>query len=418
MSRHEDGQNGGRSHDAIQWDFQGDIFEARKFTGIGRQVLGELKRYIQLSGIRTHTWRKTLRNGVVIVAMSIIAEDGMADIDKVLIVAPPVGGGREKLIGFVVNLEKMIGEYREPIGNSLVAPILRVQTVADWNTTNTRIELLSLNSDIISHEPFGRDLQQCRVGIIEGTYDDTPAILDKSSLVDEFYYWDATRSGSVSYGPAQVIGQSVKPPDDPHVSLPYSNFTGVGSISPVNSRHTPDKAVGLYCKASAVTLGEIKTEDTNDDGFVAVVKKPIEVSFDDASWDATKTKFTASFNTYARLTVFANGDLEGTNIHNFPGSPFATNMETIATFTNQQAVTPHNFTFETDVEDEDWRITGEGDVTLFLISNKQVYKVSHTFPIFQFWNNSKKAQSVIEVKLGKEFEKIEEAYEITDKIIY
>lgn len=414
MSRHDNLQNGGRSYDPVQWDFQGDIDEARKFTGIGRQVLGELKHFMSLSEIQTHAVRKTLRNGVVIVAMSVMAGEGMADIDKVLIVAPTVGGGREQLIGFVVNLADMGRTYKNS-SNGTVGPFIRVQTVAEWSTTATRIEMISLNSGITKHEPFGNTVALTRPGIIEGTFDDFPDLGDHSSEVDKFYYWDAAHEISVAFGPAQVIGTTVEPPDDPHVDLP---FGGVGYLSPVNSRRIPIKAIGLYCKAESVSRGEIKTQDTNTDGFVAVVKKPMDVIFDDASWDATKTMFTPVFNTYQTYTVQRNGEILGLNVFNFPGSPFETNMATVATFTHHQTVAADSFTFETDTKDEDWRITGEGDVTLFLISDQKVYKVSHAFPDLQFWDNSKQEQSVIEVKLGKEFERIEETYKITEKIIY
>jgi hypothetical protein len=103
MARHEGKQIGGRSHDPVQWDFKGDITEARKHMGIGRQLLGDLKHFVQLSEIQTHTWRRTLRNGVVVVAMTIMPSvPGMADIDKISIYAPP-SSGDIVVYGFIVH---------------------------------------------------------------------------------------------------------------------------------------------------------------------------------------------------------------------------------------------------------------------------------------------------------------------------
>lgn len=75
--------------------------------GIGRQILGEMKRFMRLSKIQTHTWRKTLRNGVVIAVMSIAAGEGMADIDKVLIAAPE-GLGGVHVYGYIIESANMI----------------------------------------------------------------------------------------------------------------------------------------------------------------------------------------------------------------------------------------------------------------------------------------------------------------------
>lgn len=102
----EDEHIGGKEVEPVRFRFKGD--NAKQYTGIGRGILGDLKRQIQLATIDPdmviqNQVTKRLKDGTIIHAHSIFGRDGQHDIDTVHIDTTSRKDGKIRILGYIVK---------------------------------------------------------------------------------------------------------------------------------------------------------------------------------------------------------------------------------------------------------------------------------------------------------------------------
>lgn len=118
----DDIEIGGKEYGSVRFRLSGDEQASRQLIGFGRLVLGNLKRQMQLGELTQLSTRPLrLKNGAIVQARSIFGEDGMADMDEILIFSPlPPVSGEEKDIGFIINVWGDEKDYDGPTGQEII----------------------------------------------------------------------------------------------------------------------------------------------------------------------------------------------------------------------------------------------------------------------------------------------------------
>ena len=103
--KHEDDvEIGGKEVGAVQFTFDGDVKQCQALVGIARNLLGNLKRRLQLGGLMQGQDQKELKGGGLIVVNSV---RGLADIDKayirVVVRDKLIPEGSIKCLGYIVQ---------------------------------------------------------------------------------------------------------------------------------------------------------------------------------------------------------------------------------------------------------------------------------------------------------------------------
>jgi hypothetical protein len=106
---------GGKEHESVQFVYTGDVAEARKYTSLGRTVLGELKASMSFNKLSQGVLERKFDHGdTTITASSIIAGVPLADIDKVEIDVSVGGPGKsiwDMIIGFTVHYKALTPHF-------------------------------------------------------------------------------------------------------------------------------------------------------------------------------------------------------------------------------------------------------------------------------------------------------------------
>lgn len=103
MAKFDDEEIGGREYDAVNWRYAGDTDRARELRAVARKLLGNMKRFMDISAVTTLMHTHIAKDGTVYRMHS--NRNGAHDIDRMLIYVPPGGGGRKRkrCLGYIVQ---------------------------------------------------------------------------------------------------------------------------------------------------------------------------------------------------------------------------------------------------------------------------------------------------------------------------
>lgn len=101
MARHDDENIGGKEYDPVYWQFDGDKDAAKRLTGLGRKLLGEMKNRMRLGELLWLSNTVKLDDGTVFHMSS--NQHGLVPVDKVQVFVPPSGGKRHRVLGYIVR---------------------------------------------------------------------------------------------------------------------------------------------------------------------------------------------------------------------------------------------------------------------------------------------------------------------------
>ena len=279
MARIDDIEIGGKEYNPVRFRLSGEESESRKMMGLGRRILGDLKRQMQLGELTQLSTRPIkMDNGGIIQAHSRFGEDGMPDMDEVWIFSPrKQAAGRRKVIGFVVNVYRETTQWYNRV---------YVKGVSDESGQWLQIQTGIPDSEV----GVAEDIEP---GEIEGTQEakntiETADIVDYAWLVFPGYVhrdnytetWDYSKNGQIFVPPetCTIAWDST-----------YDRTSQVVSdaLSPGAIRRNKFKHISGMAKPD-VAPTKIFVEKTGMDAFISVI--PLNVTYElDEAWKANYT---------------------------------------------------------------------------------------------------------------------------------